>query len=163
MTGHLSSGREQRSLEGTVKEHPLIVVVVVLVCDLLLSVCVSFPQFLVHHLLNLQKQFGHFSNTNNNKLDFGIKGVLRSKTIIMNTFRWDYGRLTFRMLYLLKTPPAFPPSLCSLIVLCSWNPSVIWYYFKYLLLIVFKRTILQKVKMHKKANIDNNEFVNINI
>lgn len=36
MSGHLS-------YDSTVKEHALIVVVVVLVCDLLLSVCVSFP------------------------------------------------------------------------------------------------------------------------
>lgn len=36
VTGHLSH-------DSTVKEHALVVVVVVLVRDLLLSVCVSFP------------------------------------------------------------------------------------------------------------------------
>lgn len=37
----------------TVKQHPLIVMVVVLVCDLLLPVGVTFPQLLVNHLLYL--------------------------------------------------------------------------------------------------------------
>lgn len=37
----------------TVKEHALVVVVVILICNFLLSVCVSFPQLLIHNLLNL--------------------------------------------------------------------------------------------------------------
>lgn len=39
--------------EFTVEQHPLVVMVVVLICDLLLPVGVSLPQLLVHHLLNL--------------------------------------------------------------------------------------------------------------
>lgn len=38
----------------TVKEHSLVVMVVILVSDFLLSVCVSLPELLVHHLLDLQ-------------------------------------------------------------------------------------------------------------
>lgn len=37
----------------TVKQHAFVVVVVVLVCDLLLPVCVTLPQLLVHHFLDL--------------------------------------------------------------------------------------------------------------
>lgn len=37
----------------TVKQHALVVMVVVLVGDLLLPVGVTFPQLLVHHLLDL--------------------------------------------------------------------------------------------------------------
>lgn len=37
----------------TVEQHPLVVMVVVLICDLLLPVGVTLPQLLVHHLLNL--------------------------------------------------------------------------------------------------------------
>lgn len=36
------------------KEHPLVVVIVVLIGDLLLPVDISLPQFFVHHLLDLQ-------------------------------------------------------------------------------------------------------------
>lgn len=39
----------------TMKQHPLVVMVVVLVCDLLLAMGVTFPQLLVHHLLDLQE------------------------------------------------------------------------------------------------------------
>lgn len=39
----------------TVKEHPLVVVVVILVCDFLLPVCVALAQLLIHHFLNLQR------------------------------------------------------------------------------------------------------------
>lgn len=38
----------------TVKEHSLVVMVVILVGDLLLAVSVSLPELLVHHLLDLQ-------------------------------------------------------------------------------------------------------------
>lgn len=40
----------------TVKEHPLVVVVVILVCDFLLPVRVALPQLLIHHFLNLQRR-----------------------------------------------------------------------------------------------------------
>lgn len=39
------------------KQHSFIGVVVILVCDLFLSVCVSLSQFLIHHLLDLQDNF----------------------------------------------------------------------------------------------------------
>lgn len=42
----------------TMKEHALVVVVVILICNFLLSVCVSFPQLLIHNLLNLQSDKG---------------------------------------------------------------------------------------------------------
>lgn len=45
------------------EEHALIVVVVVLVRDLLLAVCVTLPQLLVDHLLDLH---GH---TDRNQLE----------------------------------------------------------------------------------------------
>lgn len=38
----------------TVKQHSLVVMVVILIRNFLLSVCVSLPQLLIHHLLNLQ-------------------------------------------------------------------------------------------------------------
>lgn len=37
----------------TMEQHPLVVMVVVLISDLLLPVSVTFPQLLVYHLLNL--------------------------------------------------------------------------------------------------------------
>lgn len=46
----------------TVKQHPLIVMVVVLICDLLLPVGVTFPQLLVYHLLNLCDTVWYISN-----------------------------------------------------------------------------------------------------
>lgn len=46
----------------TVKQHPLIVMVVVLICDLLLPVGVTFPQLLVYHLLNLCDTVRYISN-----------------------------------------------------------------------------------------------------
>lgn len=45
----------------TVKQHPLIVMVVVLICDLLLPVRVTFPQLLIDHLLNLWGTIGQIS------------------------------------------------------------------------------------------------------
>lgn len=40
----------------TVEEHPLVVMVVILVGDLLLPVCVPLPQLLIHHFLDLQRR-----------------------------------------------------------------------------------------------------------
>lgn len=45
------------------KEHALVVVVVILICNFLLSVCVSFPQLLIHNLLNLQSEEGEEGNS----------------------------------------------------------------------------------------------------
>lgn len=39
----------------TMKQHSLIMVVVILISDFLLPVCVSLTQLLVHNLLNLQR------------------------------------------------------------------------------------------------------------
>lgn len=39
----------------TMKKHPLVVMVVVLIRNLLLPMGVTFPQLLVHHLLDLQR------------------------------------------------------------------------------------------------------------
>lgn len=36
------------------KEHALVVMIMVLISNFLLPVCVSFSQLLVHHFLNLQ-------------------------------------------------------------------------------------------------------------
>lgn len=58
-TLHLSEGRHSCSVgfptAFTMKQHPLVVMVVVLVRDLLLSMGVTFPQLLVHHLLDLHQ------------------------------------------------------------------------------------------------------------
>lgn len=40
----------------TVEEHAFVVMVVILVSNLLLSVRVSFPQLLIHNLLDLQTE-----------------------------------------------------------------------------------------------------------
>lgn len=86
--------------------------VVVLICDLLLPVCVSLPQLLVHHLLNLWTHIMSVRSLSSHYTD--------TKTAA-NQNKRNKQRLvvqTLMMLYLLNTPPALPPSLCSLMVLC---------------------------------------------
>lgn len=53
----------------TVKEHALVVVVVILICNFLLSVCVSFPQLLIHNLLNLQSEEREEGNSTHKMLN----------------------------------------------------------------------------------------------
>ena len=54
-SGQSQGGAEvPECLPITMKEHALVVMVVILVCDFLLPVCVPLPQLLIHHLLNLQ-------------------------------------------------------------------------------------------------------------
>lgn len=89
------------------KQHPLVVVIVVFICDLLLPMGVTLPQLFVYHLLNLR------CNKTQNKI-LGVMYALEKHKASTERFLVQ----TLRMLYLLNTPPAFPPSLCSLMVLC---------------------------------------------
>lgn len=51
---HTKHDKEEPVALVTMKQHPFVMVVVVLIGDLLLSVGVAFPQLLVHHLLDLR-------------------------------------------------------------------------------------------------------------
>lgn len=86
------------------EQHALVGVVVVLLGHLLPAVAVSLPQLLVAHLLDLERRQTERSEVI----------TLASAKVLMPTGT----RPTFTSAYLLKTPPAWPPSRCSLIVLC---------------------------------------------
>ena len=60
------------------EEHALVVVIVVLVCDLLLAVCVAFPQLLVHHFLDLRTQM----HTRSGKGTTVLQVTLRDRPLV---------------------------------------------------------------------------------